>query len=59
MKGFLNEDQVFIKGQYKGENLDDVVMDDPDYIEFILLKHELNEDEKNWMKEALRIYGGK
>ena len=59
MKGFLDSDQIFIKGQYEGDSLEDVVMDDPDYIRFILRKHELNEDEETWMKEALETYGGK
>lgn len=58
MKGFLDSDQVFIKGQYKGDSLDDVVMDDPDYVKFLLKKHDLEEEESEAMKEALRTYGG-
>lgn len=56
MKDFLDSDQIFVKGQYKGENLEDVAMDDPDYLKFILKKHELNEEEEELMKKALEAY---
>jgi hypothetical protein len=59
MRGFLDSDQVFIKGQYRGDTLEAVAMDDPDYVQFLLKKHELGEEEETAMKTALETFGGK
>jgi hypothetical protein len=56
VKGFLNEDQEFTKGEYEGETLETVVMEDPDYVCFLLEEHDLNEDEENLMQEMLEKF---
>lgn len=59
MRGFLNSDlDAFVRGQYKGDSLEDVVMDDPDYVKFLLRSpdHELTEEEEDAMRQALMLY---
>lgn len=62
MRGFLNSDlDTFIHGEYRGELLEDVVMDDPDYVEYIIGSddHDMTDEEEEAMKAALKTYEDK
>jgi hypothetical protein len=56
VRGFLNEDNNFIKGEWSGESLEDVVMEDPVYVQFLLDEHDLNEEEADLMRETLEKF---
>lgn len=59
MRGFLDSElENFIRGQYKGDSLEDVACDDPDYVKFLLRSpdHDLTEEEESAMREALKAY---
>ncbi len=56
MRNFLDEDQFFIKGTWKGESLDDVAMEVPEYLQYLLDEHDLDAVERDIIEDALIRY---
>jgi hypothetical protein len=54
MRNFLDEEQIFIRGTWRGETLDLVADEVPDYIQYLLDECDLTYDEQELMEEALR-----
>jgi hypothetical protein len=54
MHNFLDEDQIFIRGTWRGETLDLVADEVPDYIQYLLDECDLTSDEQELMEDALR-----
>lgn len=50
---FLNQDNQFIKGRFKYENLEDVLDAEPEYLEYLLDNCELAPSEAAAIQEAL------
>ena len=52
---FLNQQNQFIKGRFKFENLEDVVDEEPDYLEYLLDNCDLAPSEAAAIQEALDL----
>jgi hypothetical protein len=50
---YLNQDEQFINGYWKGENLEDVASEVPDYLEELLEDGDLSSTEEESIREAL------
>jgi len=52
---FLNQHNQFTKGRFKFENLEDVLEEEPEYLEYLLDNCELDPSEAAAIQEALDL----
>lgn len=53
MQKLLDDDRNLLFGKYYGQNLYEVVVDDPDYLTWLLRKGDLPQDVADEIEEAL------
>jgi len=51
---FLNNYDVFTRGIYEEESLEDVILEDREYIDYLLERDDLHVDDREAIAEALK-----
>lgn len=55
IKKYLNEDDIFITGEFEGESLEDVAFDVPGFLEFLLTQDNLGYYEREKIEKMLEV----